>query len=68
MKYFEGKIVVYVVGKDGLPQAKQTLPNGVPSADPDLPDTQTKLYVLINSNTASAAEVFAAAMKVGHLS
>jgi C-terminal processing protease CtpA/Prc len=43
---------------------QQTLPNGVPSNDPSLPDLQTPLYVLVNSNTASAAEVLAAALKV----
>jgi carboxyl-terminal processing protease len=58
-----GKMVVYVVGKDGNGNGKQTLPNGVPSSDPDLPDTRTPLYILVDSNTASAAEVFAAAMK-----
>lgn len=58
-----GKIVVFVVTKDGLSGAQQTLPNGVLSADPNLPDLSTPLYLLVNSNTASAAEVFAAAMK-----
>ena len=58
-----GKIVVFVVGKDGTEQGQQTLPGGVPSADPDLPDTRTPLYLLVDSETASAAEVFAAALK-----
>jgi carboxyl-terminal processing protease len=57
-----GKIVTYVVEKDGLPKAQQTLPNGVPSADPDLPDQRTPLYLLVNGNTASAAEVLSAAL------
>ena len=43
---------------------QQTLPNGIPSTDPSLPDLDTPLYVLVNSNTASAAEVLAAALKV----
>jgi hypothetical protein len=60
----KGKIVVFVVNKDGLFDAQQTLPNGVPSADPSLPDLETPLYVLVNSNTASAAEVLSAALKV----
>ena len=59
-----GKIVVFVVSKDGLTEAQQTLPNGIPSNDPSLPDLDTPLYVLVNSNTASAAEVLAAALKV----
>ena len=63
----KGKIVVFVVNKDGLFDAQQTLPNGVPSADPSLPDLETPLYVLVNSNTASAAEVLSAALKVGLL-
>ena len=59
-----GKIVVFVVSKDGLTEAQQTLPNGIPSNDPSLPDLDTPLYVLVNSNTASAAEVLAGALKV----
>lgn len=59
-----GKIAVFVVSKDGQPQALQTLPNGVDSTDPDLPDLTTPVYILVDSNTASAAEVFAAAMRV----
>lgn len=58
-----GKIVVFVVSKDGSTDALQTLPNGVLSADPALPDLRTPCFILVNSNTASAAEVFAAAMK-----
>ena len=45
-------------------KSQQTLPNGIPSNDPSLPDLDTPLYVLVNSNTASAAEVLAAALKV----
>ena len=60
-----GKIVVFVVSKDGLTEAQQTLPNGIPSNDPSLPDLDTPLYVLVNGNTASAAEVLAGALKVG---
>ena len=37
---------------------------GMKSRDPDLPDLNSRLYVLVNENTASAAEVFAAALKV----
>ena len=59
-----GKIVVFVVSKEGKVDAQQTLPNGVASADINLPDLRTPLYVLVNSNTASAAEVLAAALKV----
>jgi hypothetical protein len=59
-----GKIAVFVVSKDGQPQALQTLPHGIDSSDPDLPDLTTPVYLLVDSNTASAAEVFAAAMRV----
>ena len=55
---------MFVVSKDGLTEAQQTLPNGIPSNDPSLPDLDTPLYVLVNSNTASAAEVLAGALKV----
>lgn len=58
-----GKIVVFVVGKDGLAEAKQTLPSDIDSGDTELPDLNTPLYVLVNSNTASAAEVLSAALK-----
>ncbi len=58
-----GKIVVYEVGKDGKPQAQMTLPDSIPSADSHLPDMNTKLYVLVNRNTASAAEVLAGCFK-----
>lgn len=58
-----GKIVVYEVGKDGKPQAQMTLPDSIPSADTHLPDMKTKLYVLVNKNTASAAEVLAGCFK-----
>ena len=63
-----GKIAVFVVSKDGQPQALQTLPNGIDSTDPDLPDLTTPVYILVDSNTASAAEVFAAAMRVNETS
>ena len=56
--------MVFVVTKDGVLEAKQTLSNGVLSADPSLPDLSTPLYVFVNANTASAAEVFAAALQV----
>ena len=59
--------MVFVVSKDGQAQALQTLPNGVVSGDPELPDLTTPVYVLVNSNTASAAEVFAAALKVSSI-
>jgi C-terminal processing protease CtpA/Prc len=59
-----GKIVVFVVNKSGLQEAQQTLPGGVPSNDPSLPDLTTPLYLLVNANTASAAEVLSAALKV----
>ena len=55
---------MYVVSKDGQAQALQTLPNGIASADSQLPDLTTPVYILVNSNTASAAEVFAAALRV----
>jgi carboxyl-terminal processing protease len=58
-----GKIVVFEITKEGLVDAKQTLPSSIKSNDDDLPDTTTPLYVLVNSNTASAAEVLAAALK-----
>ena len=60
-----GKIVVFNVGKDGLPRALQTLP-GVINLDEynEFPDLKTKLYLLVNENTASAAEVLSAALKV----
>lgn len=59
-----GKIVTFVVGKDGLQDALQTLPNGITSNDPNLPDLKTKLYLLVNDQTASAAEVLTAGLKV----
>ncbi|KAJ1432962.1 ClpP/crotonase-like domain-containing protein [Ochromonadaceae sp. CCMP2298] len=58
-----GKTVVFVVTKEGNTQADQTLPNGVLSADPALPDLTTPTYVWVNGATASAAEVFAAALQ-----
>lgn len=59
-----GKIVVFVVSKEGNVQAQQTLPSGIQSNDPELPDLTTPLYILVNGNTASAAEVFTASMMV----
>ena len=58
-----GKIVVFVVGKDGLAEAKQTLPSDIDSGDTELPDLNTPLYILVNGNTASAAEVLSAALR-----
>jgi carboxyl-terminal processing protease len=58
-----GKIITFVVGKDGLPDALQTLPNAITSNDPSLPNLRTKLFMLVNSNTASAAEVITAGLK-----
>ena len=58
-----GKIVVYVVNKDGVSKVEQTLPKTLTSSDPSLPDLTTPLYILMNRNTASAAEVLSAALK-----
>ena len=58
-----GKTVVYIVDKDGNTETQRTLQSGVPSSDVNLPDLRTPLYVLVNSNTASAAEVLSAALK-----
>ena len=58
-----GKTVVYVVDKDGNIDTQRTLQSGVPSSDINLPDLRTPLLVLVNSNTASAAEVLSAALK-----
>ena len=60
-----GKTVVYVSGKDGESKAQDTLPNGLQIADTSnaVPDFRTKLYILINKNTASAAEVLAAGLR-----
>ena len=49
------KPVVYVVGKTGIVDAQATLGTGV--------DVTSPVVVLVNSNTASAAEVFTAALK-----
>jgi len=56
--------VVYVVSKDGLSSAEQTLPATLRTASALLPDLKTPVDVLVNGNSASAAEVFAAALKV----
>lgn len=59
-----GKIVVFNVGKDELPRAQQTLPGAINiDAYTEFPDMSTKLYILVNENTASAAEVLSAALK-----
>ena len=49
------KPVVYVVSNKGVISAEETFQNGF--------DTETKLTILVDHNTASAAEVFTAAMK-----
>lgn len=62
-----GKIVVFSVAKDGQPRALQTLPgviDGEEAGNANIPDLKTPLYVLVNENTASAAEVLSAALKV----
>ena len=58
-----GKVVVFVVDKTGREAAEMVLPQSVISTDSELPDLRTPLYILVNSNTASAAEVLAAALK-----
>eukprot|EP01039_Chlorochromonas_danica_P007141 gene7141-7894_t len=58
-----GKIIVYVVGKDGLPEARQIAGSTLTSADTLLPDLTHPCFILIDGNTASAAEVFAAGLK-----
>lgn len=57
-----GKIVVFVVNKEGQSKAERTLPGTLVSSDPSLPDLTTPLFVLVNKNTASAAEVLAGAL------
>ena len=59
-----GKVVVFEISKDGNNLAKMTSSQAILSADQNLPDLSTRCYILINRNSASAAEVFAAAMKV----
>ena len=59
-----GKTVVFITGKDGESKAQNTLPNGLSTQDSNIPDTRTKMYIVINKNTASAAEVLAAGLKV----
>ena len=49
------KPVVYVVSNKGVISAEETFENGF--------DTETSLTILVDHNTASAAEVFTAAMK-----
>ena len=56
---------MYVSGKDGEAKAQDTLPNGLQITDTSnaVPDFRTKTYVIINKNTASAAEVLAAGLR-----
>lgn len=62
--------MVFSVGKDGLPRALQTLStalivsSGSDQGDDSSTGLRAPLYVLVNENTASAAEVLAAALKV----
>lgn len=49
------KPIVYVVSNKGVISAEETFENGF--------DTETKVTILVDHNTASAAEVFTAAMK-----
>ena len=49
------KPIVFVVSNKGVISAEETFENGL--------DTETKLTILVDHNTASAAEVFTAAMK-----
>eukprot|EP01040_Poterioochromonas_malhamensis_P009411 gene9412-10219_t len=57
-----GKIVVFVEGNK-LEEARMTTANSIPSADPELPDIATPCYLLVDRNTASAAEVFTGALQ-----
>lgn len=47
-----------------LEEARMTTANSIPSADPELPDITTPCYLLVDRNTASAAEVFTGALQV----
>lgn len=58
-----GKVVVFTVAKDGQQEVQMTIPGGIPSNDPSLPDLTTPLYLLVNENSASATEVLAGALK-----
>ena len=49
------KNIVFVVSNKGVVDTQQTFANGI--------DTETPIYILVDHNTASAAEVFTAAMK-----
>jgi len=51
----ENKPVVFVVNKKGVVDAQSTLATGI--------DTESPIVVLVDSGTASAAEVFTAALK-----
>ena len=56
--------MVFVVSKDGQQDAQRTLPGAISSPSTLLPDLRTPLDVLVNGNSASAAEVLAAALQV----
>mmetsp|Transcript_39522 Transcript_39522/g.40276 ORF Transcript_39522/g.40276 Transcript_39522/m.40276 type:complete len:458 (-) Transcript_39522:126-1499(-) len=58
-----GKIVVFVVSKGDKVSAERTLSLSLSNPSPLLPDLHTPLDVLVNRNTASAAEVLAACLK-----
>jgi len=58
-----GKVVVFTVAKDGQQEVQMTLPGGIPSNEPSLPDLTTPLYLLVNENSASATEVLAGALR-----
>lgn len=47
-----------------LEEARMTTANSIPSPDPELPDIVTPCYLLVDRNTASAAEVFTGALQV----
>jgi carboxyl-terminal processing protease len=49
------KNIVFIVSNKGVVDSQQTFANGL--------DTETPIYILVDHNTASAAEVFTAAMK-----
>lgn len=51
----ENKPVVYVVSKSGVVDSQTSLGTGI--------DTESPIIILVDSNTASAAEVFTAALK-----
>ena len=57
------KIITFVVNKDGISDALQTLSTAITSTDTFLPDLNSKLYLFVNEQTASAAEVLSAGLK-----